>query len=165
MTGPQALDFVERHGIVLMAARGPVPSLAEAIAGGPIRGSWWGHAKAHEMFRVFEAVSDSERVLVCRLVDSKVTFVHRRLWPALVRLADRLPKDGLAAVREEHTARGKHRVVVTPFPKWVPGDVRERAAGLGVADAESEFGHDLMAKITRPGPGRRRRTTQRGARR
>ena len=28
---------------VLQAARGPAPNLAEAIAGEPIRGSWWGH--------------------------------------------------------------------------------------------------------------------------
>jgi len=51
MTDKQALAFVKRHGIVLQAARGPVPSLAEAIAGGPIRGSWWGHPKGREIFR------------------------------------------------------------------------------------------------------------------
>jgi len=48
----EALAFVERHGVVLQAARGPVPSLAEAVAGGRIRGSWWGHPKGHEIFRV-----------------------------------------------------------------------------------------------------------------
>ena len=52
MTPKQGLAFVRRHGIVLQAARGPVPSLAEAVAGGRIRGSWWGHAKGHEIFRV-----------------------------------------------------------------------------------------------------------------
>src|SRR6266511_3789241 len=40
-----ALAFVRRHGVVLEGARGPVPNLAEAVATGPIRGSWWGHAK------------------------------------------------------------------------------------------------------------------------
>ena len=35
--------FVERHGVVLASARGPVPNVAEAVAGEPIRGSWWGH--------------------------------------------------------------------------------------------------------------------------
>jgi hypothetical protein len=75
----RALGFVRKHGIVLMAARGPVPSLAEAIAGGPIRGSWWSHPKARQMYRAFEAVRGSGRVLVCRLIGGKVTFVHRRL--------------------------------------------------------------------------------------
>jgi hypothetical protein len=78
------LAFVKRHGVVLQAARGPVPSLAEAIAGSPIRGSWWGHPKGHEIFRVAEAICESKEVLVCKLVDGKVTYIHRRLWPALV---------------------------------------------------------------------------------
>ena len=96
MSPKQGLAFVKRHGVVLQAARGPVPSLAEAIAGGPIRGSWWGHPKGHEIFRVAEAVSASPDVLVCKLVDGKVTYVHRRLWPALVRLAARFQKGQLA---------------------------------------------------------------------
>jgi hypothetical protein len=86
----QGLVFVRRHGIVLQAARGPVPSLAEAVAGGPIRGSWWAHAKGHQIFRIADAVSESDEVLVCKLVEGKVTYVHRRLWPALVRLASRV---------------------------------------------------------------------------
>ena len=65
MTGEEAIAFVERHGIVLQAARGPVPSLAEAIAGGAIRGSWWGHPKGREIFRVSAIVGSSPDVLVC----------------------------------------------------------------------------------------------------
>src|SRR5882762_7212566 len=63
----EALTFVKKHGVVLMAARGPVPSLAEAIAGEPIRGSWWSHPMSRHMYQVFDAVRDSEQVLVCRL--------------------------------------------------------------------------------------------------
>ena len=63
MTSKQGMAFVRRHGVVLQAARGPVPSLAEAVAGGPIRGSWWGHPKGHEIFRVADAVSQSDDVL------------------------------------------------------------------------------------------------------
>jgi hypothetical protein len=40
MSPKEAIAFVKRHGIVLESARGPVPSLAEAVAGEPIRGSW-----------------------------------------------------------------------------------------------------------------------------
>ena len=35
--------WVREQGIVLQSARGPLPNLAEWIAGEPIRGSWWGH--------------------------------------------------------------------------------------------------------------------------
>ena len=96
MTPKQGISFVRRHGVVLESAQGPVPSLAEAIAGEPITGSWWGHPRSHEIFEVTRAVRDSDSILVCRLVGSKITFVHQRLWPALVAAANRLPKKGLA---------------------------------------------------------------------
>jgi hypothetical protein len=78
----EALAFVERHGIVLQAARGPVPNLAEEIAGGPIRGSWWGHPKGKEIFRASKAICESSNVLVCKLIGGKITYVHRLgAWP------------------------------------------------------------------------------------
>jgi uncharacterized lipoprotein NlpE involved in copper resistance len=138
-----ALAFVRRHGIVLMAARGPVPSLAEAIAGAPFRGSWWGHPLGGRMFRLFEAVAGSRDVLVCRLVQGKITFVHRRVWPALVRLATRFPKRALAAVRQEHTASGRHRNVVTAFPKWVPRPILAQGRRLDPGKAAVQLGAAL----------------------
>src|ERR1700742_3407624 len=98
-----ALAFVRGHGIVLASAKGPVPTLAHEIAGGPIRGSWWSHPKAREHFRALGEVRDSKEVLTCRLVDGKITFVHRSLWPALVKLAGEYPRGRLAKVIEEHT--------------------------------------------------------------
>jgi hypothetical protein len=136
MSPQEGLAFVERHGVVLQAARGPVPSLAEAIAGGPIRGSWWGHPKGHEIFRVAEAICESGEVLVCKLVEGKVTYVHRRLWPALVRLASRFPKARLAKVWNEHTRTGAHRSRVSAFPDWVPRDVMDKAERLSETEAE-----------------------------
>jgi len=84
--------FVARHGVVLASAKGPVPSVAEAVAGEPIRGSWWGHGKSSEIFHALGAVDDSPDILCFKLIDGKNTYVHRRLWPALVRLADVLGK-------------------------------------------------------------------------
>ena len=71
--------------------------------------------------RVFIAINDvvdSGEVVRLRLVNGKITLVHRRLWPALVRLADRFKPEELAAVTEEHTASGAHRKVETAFPEW-----------------------------------------------
>lgn len=136
MTLGEALAFVEQHGVVLQAARGPVPSLAEQVAGGAIRGSWWAHPQAHAIFELASAVSGHPDVLVCKLVGGKVTYVHRRLWPALVKLAPRLGPRALAQVSSEHTPEGHHRAVVTPFPEWVPADVTHEAAALSVAEAE-----------------------------
>jgi hypothetical protein len=136
MTPKQALAFVEKHGVVLQAARGPVPSFAEHVAGGPIRGSWWSHSRGHEIFALATAVCESADVLVCKLIDGKVTYVHRRLWPALVKLAARFDKARLAKIDNEHTSSGAHRSTSIPFPKWVPNDVRETASRISLEEAE-----------------------------
>jgi len=140
MTPRQALAFVREHGVVLESARGPVPALAEAIAGGPIRGGWWAHPSGPLVFALTRAVRDSEQVLVCRAVGGKVTFVHRRLWPALVRLAARFPKASLARIREVHGPSGRHVVRAQAYPRWVPPAVRARAARLGEAAARRALG-------------------------
>ena len=134
------LTFVERYGVVLASARGPVPSVAEAVAGEPIQGSWWGHRKSSEIFHALGALDDSPDVLCFKLIDGKNTYVHRRLWPALVRLADVLGKERLTAVKQEHTASGAHRNVATAFPKWVPAEVKEQASRLSEAEARGALG-------------------------
>jgi len=128
ITPAQALAFVERHGIVLEGARrGAVPSLADAVAGETLAGNWWAHAQGKRIFAATRAVRDARDVLVCRLVDGKVSFVHARLWPSLVRLAGRFPRERLARLREVHGDDGRHRVEEVPFPDWV--DAATLAAG------------------------------------
>jgi hypothetical protein len=152
LTEKEALDFVKQHGVVLQAARGPAPSLAEAVAGGPIRGSWWGHPKGKEIFRAANAVVESGDVLVCRLVQGKITYVHRRLWPALVKLAPRFQKAQLTKVWSEHTPTGAHRTLRKGFPGWVPADVLEAARKLSEEEAERQ-----LAAWLHLGRGRRSR--------
>lgn len=139
MTSRQALAFIRKHGIVLEAGRGPAPALAEVIAGAPVPGSWWSHPKSREIFAVTRAVRDSDDVLVCRLYKGKITFVHRRLWPALVRAAGRLPTDRLAQVRDVHTSSGRHVTEEVPYPDWVPPSVRAAAQGLAEEAALAEL--------------------------
>jgi hypothetical protein len=135
MTPKQAIVFVKANGVVLESGRGAVPTLAEAIAGAPIRGSWWAHSKANTIFLCSRAIRESADVLVCRLAGGKVTYVHRRLWPALVRLAGRFDADRLAAIQEVHTPSGKHEVHTTAYPDWVPEDVRRAAEELTETEA------------------------------
>lgn len=140
MTTTQALTFVRKHGIVLVSAGGPVPRLTEAIAGEPVKGSWWGHPKGGLIFSTLEAVTDSPDVLVCRLIGGKVTLVHKRLWPALVRAAKRFPKERLAQVIQEHTSTGKHVNKTVAFPKWVPRDAAKKAQALSEEAALKALG-------------------------
>ncbi len=126
------MELVEQHGIVLESAKGPVPSLASEIAGEGIRGSWWGHAEAEHIWSLTRRLRGSEDILVCRLIRGKVTYVHRRLWPALVRLASRFSADRITEITEVHTERGHHVVRETEFPAWVPTSVLE--LGIEVSD-------------------------------
>ena len=146
MTSDEAITFVRRHGVVLESARGPVPTLADTVAGTEISGSWWGHPLGNEIFGLTRAVRNCADVLVCRLVDGKITYVHRRLWPALARIADRLDKDRLAAVREVHTSQGKHRAIATAFESWLPAAAKRAARELSTAEAAAALGDWLHLK-------------------
>ena len=158
MTAEEALAFVREHGVVLASAKGAVPRLTEVIVDEPIKGSWWAHPKSHQIFAILQAVTDSEDILVCRLVDGKVTLVHRRLWPALVRVAERFSPTQIAQVREAHTPSGHHVSREVPFPKWVPTEVKEQAMGIGEQEALIALGS--WALLTNPslkGTRRKRR--------
>ena len=147
MTADDAMSFVREHGIVLASGKGAVPPLAEAIAGEPIKGSWWAHSKGRQIFAIFGMLSESPDILVCRLVDGKVTFVHRRLWPALVRAAHHFHPEQLAQVHQEHTPSGYHVSSEIPFPKWVPREVVDAAGRLSEEEARTALG----TAVTRSG--------------
>jgi hypothetical protein len=79
-------EALARQGLLLLSdAR--FPSIVTLVAGAPVRGSWWAHPAGRAIFRVSEDLADHPDVLVNRLVSGKITYVHRRLWPALLALA------------------------------------------------------------------------------
>ena len=117
--GKRALALLEKEGALLQAGKGPLSSLASAIAGEPIRGSWWGHAKGKLIFAVLSELHESPDVLACKLVQGKVTLIHRRLWPALAALAGKRRVPGLDRVRQEHMPGGEHRNFTEPWPGWL----------------------------------------------
>lgn len=136
------LAFVDKHGVVLASANGPVPSLAQEIAGEPIVGSWWSHPKGNEIFHTLSAIEDDVDVRAFKLVDGKITFVHRRMWPALVRLARDgvLSAERVESVHQEHTDTGEHRNFNVPFPDWVEEDIAKAADALTTDAARAELG-------------------------
>ena len=140
MTTDEALAFIAENGVVLESARGPVPSLVEAIVGGPIRGSWWGHPLSHSIYAVVSALRDDPAILVCRLVGGKVTFIHEGLWPALATLAPELADWRITAVREEHTPSGAHQLIEVPFSDWIPAMATDAATKLSREDAIDQMG-------------------------
>ena len=148
----EPMAVLVNHGMLLESARGPLPNVAELVAGEPIRGTWWGHRCSHEIFRALNVLADSPDVVRTRLVNGKVTLIHRRLWPALVRVADRLPRERLAAIHEEHTSSSAHRVGEQPFPEWVPEDVVQAAHRLSEHEAVSQLPSVVAALLVRTEP-------------
>lgn len=85
-TVDEALALIEKSGAITLVPSGARPSLVTAVAGGPVSGSWWSHPRGKAIYAIATALEASTDVLVSKLVDGKVTFVHRALWPALYRV-------------------------------------------------------------------------------
>jgi len=132
----EAFSFVETNGIVLESAHGRVPTFADFVAGQRVT-RWWSHPKGRLIFVLTRAMRDSPEVLTCRFIDNKITYIHRRLWPALVKLSGELDTSNLGAIREEHLPGGKHELRVTEFPQWVPAEVLAESKRLTRSEARS----------------------------
>jgi hypothetical protein len=115
----EVIHFLTEWGLLLLQDSA-FPSLVGRVAGEKVRGSWWAHAKGHEIFDVANRVAEHEDIACAKLVSGKVTFVHRKLWPSLVAVGrgreawqlDGLSKEArvlLARVEREQNvqARGK----------------------------------------------------------
>ena len=84
------LAWIREQGVVLQSARGPVANVAQFIAGEPIRGSWWGHPAGKEIYAILNVLDDHPDIVSTRLINDKVTLLHARVWPSVVRVSDRL---------------------------------------------------------------------------
>jgi hypothetical protein len=82
----RAFKKLQRYGILLESDH-KLPSIAGLIAGEPIHGSWWGHPKGRAIFRVTRLLAAHHDVLVTKLISGKVTYVYRKLWPAIFTIA------------------------------------------------------------------------------
>lgn len=77
------LSRLERLGLLLLHDPA-LPCLVHLVVGEPVRGSWWAHREGPAIYDIAMALEQHPDVLVTKLVHGKVTFVHRRLAPAVV---------------------------------------------------------------------------------
>ena len=133
------MGFIRYHGVVLEAAKGLEPSLAQRIAGEPIRGSWWGHPKGNEIHQLTKTVQNSRAILTCTLAGGRITYIHRRLWPYFVRMARRFPPHALDRVQEVHLPSGRHQRQDILFPQWVPDLTLAQAKSTPAREAAREI--------------------------
>lgn len=78
----RALQHLESVGLLLLSDS-HLPSVVGLVAGGPVRGSWWAHPAGPQIFQTASRLGEHADVTTSKLVEGKVTFVHRGLWPAL----------------------------------------------------------------------------------
>jgi len=77
-----ARALLERTGLLLFSDPA-LPSLVGIIVGEPLRTSWWGHPRGGDIYHAMNELEDDPEVLSTKLVAGKVTYVHKRLWPAI----------------------------------------------------------------------------------
>ena len=76
----RVLAQLKRHGLLLLNDKA-LPNLCALVVRERVRGSWWAHPQAQEIFDVYDALEDHPDVLISKLVSGKVTYVHRQFWP------------------------------------------------------------------------------------
>src|SRR3990170_1318477 len=79
----RVLRELKRLGLLLESDK-IFPNVVALVAGGPVRGSWWAHPLAHDIYGVTHPLGEHADVIVTKLVSGKATYVHRRLWSAVV---------------------------------------------------------------------------------
>ena len=110
-----------------------LPSATSFIAGEPIAGSWWGHALGNRIYAALVELERGRGKLSAKLVNGKITYVDRKLWPAFVCLASEQSEaasDGLSAVARRllELTREGYRFRLDEAPANQIGTARERAS-------------------------------------
>jgi hypothetical protein len=80
------LGALETHGLLLLSDSS-LPSVVRVITGEPLHKSWWGHPLGGVIYHVLTTLEDEPDVLATKLINGKVTFIHRRLRPAVFAVA------------------------------------------------------------------------------
>ena len=66
---------------MLLESDPTLPSIVSLVTGKPIAGSWWGHPTGGAIYREANRLADRSDVVCMKLLNGKVTFVHKTLWP------------------------------------------------------------------------------------
>jgi hypothetical protein len=114
MSVSRIVSHLEKAGLILEQDK-KVVSVVGIVTGETLRGSWWSHPRAREIFSVLDSLHDHPDVLFVKLVGGKVTLLHRRLWPALLAVGrsnepwqtaglSRQARTLLSRVRRDHVA-------------------------------------------------------------
>ena len=79
----EIVDYLGRLGVLLEADRA-FPSITGIMVREPIKGSWWAHPRANEIYLLSRRLIQHPDAILLKLLSGKTTYVHRRLWPELI---------------------------------------------------------------------------------
>jgi hypothetical protein len=124
----KARGLVRRYGLVPFSDP-RCPSIVSVVAGTPLTGSWWGHPAGQLIYQVGEALEGDPDILFVKLWRGKVTLLHRRMWPALLRVVTARAgwqTDGLGLAPRRLLALIDHELAVRSdfLPKDLAGGVQ-----------------------------------------
>src|SRR3954447_374522 len=80
------LDALANAGLLLIQDK-HLSNVVTLLTGETISKSWWSHPKGRLIFAVVTDLSEHRDVLFSKLINGKVTLVHRKLWPAFLTAA------------------------------------------------------------------------------
>ena len=80
------LDALSNAGLLLVQDK-RLLNVVTLLTGEAFSKSWWSHPKGRLIFAVVSDLSEHRDVLFCKLINGKVTLVHRSLWPAFLSIA------------------------------------------------------------------------------
>jgi hypothetical protein len=80
-------SWIRRERLVMLSPTENLPSVAKFIGGKNVTAKWWSHPKGNEIHNASQVLFSDPDILALKLVEGKVTFVHRTLWPILLSLA------------------------------------------------------------------------------
>lgn len=84
-TPEEALEILRKERVLSLTDTRGLKSLVGEVLG-KVQGSWWGHPEGGRVYAIATELERSNEVLSAKLVDGKVAFVHRALWPSLLRV-------------------------------------------------------------------------------
>ena len=80
------LDALSNAGLLLNQDK-RLPNIVTLLTGEAVSKSWWSHPKGRLIFAVLSDLSEHPDVLFSKLLNGKVTLIHRKLWPAFLSTA------------------------------------------------------------------------------
>ncbi len=80
------LDALSNAGLLLNQDK-RLTNVVTLLTGESVSKSWWSHPRGRLIFAVMEDLSEHPDVLFTKLLNGKVTLLHRRLWPAFLAAA------------------------------------------------------------------------------